>query len=114
MTEKKPIDFEAITDACEHLDNNGMNIAADAIRALDESRDELMGLVGEYAEQVDILTTASKGLEAERELWHDTAMKLKDRLAARPAQRERMHIIAAELRNLTARVEGYERDATET
>ena len=40
MAEQKPIDFEAITAACEHLDSNGMKAAADAIRALDESREE--------------------------------------------------------------------------
>lgn len=42
MTEKKPIDFEAITAACEHLDNNGMKAAANAIRALDESHNEAL------------------------------------------------------------------------
>lgn len=42
MTDKKPIDFGAITAACEHLDNTGMKAAADAIRALDESREEAL------------------------------------------------------------------------
>lgn len=42
MTAKTPIDFEAITAACEYLDNNGMKAAADAIRALDESREEAL------------------------------------------------------------------------
>jgi hypothetical protein len=105
------IDFGAITAACEHLDNNGMAAAADAIRALDESRDTLLGHIGDLAERCDIQATTITGLQGERDLWYETAMKLKDRIANQPDQRERIHIIAAELRNLTARVEGYERAA---
>lgn len=42
------------------------------------------------------------------ELWEDTAMKLKNRIVGDSIHTERWHVIAAELRNLTARVEGYE------
>lgn len=45
----KPIDFDAITAACERLDAAGLTDAAEAIRMLDESREEALKHVHEFA-----------------------------------------------------------------